>query len=120
MQRVGLLWIGKSFYPTVEHFEGEAAKMGICRRIAVMPRGFEVGQTFVWLAHRQATAVPTFWSDGSGVEHKPGVGAGVFRVFRPTAVEYVVKGTESDGKLRGLEARGVSLVRVVPEVCEVC
>jgi hypothetical protein len=38
-ERVGLLWIGERFYPTVEHFQIEAATLGISRRISAIPRG---------------------------------------------------------------------------------
>jgi co-chaperonin GroES (HSP10) len=41
-------------------------------------------------------------------------GPGIFRVFKPTAVEYVVDEKDDDEKLEALEKRGIELVKVVP------
>lgn len=38
---------------------------------------------------------------------------GIFRVFKPTALEYVIKGDETPEKLERLEKRGVQPVRVM-------
>lgn len=94
----GLLWIGGSFYENSEIFSLEAATQGISRRIAMVPRGFKVGETVVYLAHRK---VPTLQDT-----------AGIFAAFIPSAIEYVVKGTESDEELESIEKRGISLVKV--------
>jgi hypothetical protein len=37
---------------------------------------------------------------------------GIFHMFKPSAVEYVVKGDESDEKLADLEKRGITPVKV--------
>jgi hypothetical protein len=55
--RVGLLWIGEQFYPTPEAFIREADRLGISRRINAMPKGFIVGRTWVWLAHRKGICI---------------------------------------------------------------
>lgn len=73
----GLLWCGERFYPTPEHFELEARTMGVSRRINCVPRGFEIGKTWVLMAHRLCR-LPT------------GIGAAVFYVFLPRAVEIVL------------------------------
>src|SRR5215471_10018790 len=49
--KAGLLWIGEKFYRTPAEFLAEGVTMGISRRIAAIPRGFEVGKTWVLLAH---------------------------------------------------------------------
>ena len=38
--------------------------------------------------------------------------AAIFHAFRPTAVEYIVKGSESPAELDRLEKRGLTLVKV--------
>jgi hypothetical protein len=48
--RVGLLWVGARFYPTPESFAAEAREMGVLRRITAV-HGFELGKTWVFLAH---------------------------------------------------------------------
>lgn len=41
--KAGLIWIGEKHYPTPADFSREAATMGISRKIAAIPIGFEVG-----------------------------------------------------------------------------
>jgi len=101
-ERAGLLWIGGKFYPTPAAFSGEAARMGVSRRITAVPRGFVVGETWVLLAHREVLN-----RNGDRVP-------AIFSAFLPTAIEYIVKGTETDEELDKLEARGLTLVDVKP------
>jgi hypothetical protein len=103
MNRVGLLWVGHQHYDKVTDFDAEAAELGISRRIKSIPRGFVPGDTWVWLAHIHA--IPTF------KEWVPGV----FRVFQPKALQYVVKGDETDEELQKMINRGISPVRVVKD-----
>ena len=83
--KVGLIWIGAQFYPTPAHFLHEANTMGVSRRIKAVPRGFEVGKHWVFLAHPR-------------VKQDPDTGewqGGVFAVFRPTAIEKIITESES-------------------------
>lgn len=105
-ERAGLLWVGEAFYATPSDFDREAQELGISRRIPALPRGFEAGKTWVFLAHRSACASP----DPFGGDPRPGV----FRVFRPTAVEQVVTGTEPDEQIEALVKRGITPVVVHP------
>lgn len=122
--RAGLLWIGESYYPTPEAFESEARAQGVSRRIAAVPRGFGLGQ-WVLLAHRRT--VPCM--DCGGPSLSPpvvadsecsacggaGMVAGVFTLFRPSAIEYVVRGDESEAELDALTERGITPVQVIRE-----
>jgi len=120
-KRAGLIWIGGSFYPKPDTFTREAAEMGVSRRIHNVPREFELGETWVALAHAKTIAGEC--EHGAPVEHVcehcPGGESagkwlpGVFTFFKPTAIEYVVKGDEDEEKLDALEARGFTLVKVV-------
>jgi hypothetical protein len=47
--------------------------------------------------------------EGTGYEHVPGI----VTAFRPTAIEYVVKGDETEEELEALEARGIEPVEVI-------
>lgn len=125
-ERVGLIWIGSKFYPTPESFSEETSRLGVSRRISAVPKDFVVGETWVWLAHRQAISSPCEtcggWGtmiedgsgdtcddcDGSGTIRKPGV----FTAFRPERIEYILKGTETDEEIERLEARGITPVRL--------
>lgn len=99
----GLIWVGVGFYRTPRSFLQEAARLGISRRISHLPKGLELGKTWVLLAHRHALG-----PGEGGEEDRPGV----FSAFRPTRVEYVVRGDESDKQLEALVARGIQPVRV--------
>jgi hypothetical protein len=136
--QAGLIWVGEGHYSTVEKFHTEALEMGISRRINVVPNGFTVGETWVLLAHPKAITrgqCPKcspfegqtqenpghVWSptsggwvkcsacDGSALDQAPGI----FKVFRPQRVEYVVTEEETEEELEALEKRGLSLVKVV-------
>ena len=83
-ERAGLLWIGKAFYKTPDEFQAEAATLGVSRRIASVPRGFEVGKTWVLFAHPEA------------VQTDEGKKAGIFRIFLPERIEKIVKQSDYD------------------------
>lgn len=94
----GLLWVGEQYYPTPAHFQAEAAAQGISRRIAAVPRGFEVGKTRVYLAHR------------IGMPLNGEIVPAVFMVIRPLRVELVVTDQEAEDleAMHRLQARGIT------------
>lgn len=102
--KAGLLWVGGKYYKTPESFNFEASVQGVSRRINSVPRDFVLGETWVWLAHRECIPNP----DPQG---KPT--PGVFHIFKPQRIEYVVKRDESPEKLESLEKRGITLVNVI-------
>lgn len=128
--RAGLLWIGEKFYPTTAEFTTEAAKLGISRRISAIPRGFKVRETWVLFGHPKGADCAD--CDGRGedlTEPTDGVPKcrtckgtgrvpGVFRLFRPTAIEKII--TESmasalsSAEVRQLSEQGISIV-IVPD-----
>ena len=99
--KVGLLWIGEQHYKTPEDWSKETYLRGVSRRIAQIPKDLKVGKTLILVAHRKVFI---------GGVHKPAV----FHGFIPTAIEYVIKGTETEEELESLIKRGLSLVKVVP------
>ena len=111
IDRAGLLWVGQQFYPTPGQFLQECHQLGVSRRITVVPRGLVVGQTWVFLGHREAVV-----SDAQPAEAvhsmNPVREPGIFAAFQPRAIEYVVSGMEHDDELEALVARGFTLVRV--------
>ncbi len=89
--------------------------MGVSRRIAQIPRGFEIGQ-WVLLAHRKAC----YWPAAADPTQLSGVllafSPGIFQVWQPSRIEYVVTGGESDAELEAWRRRGVEPVEVVHAV----
>jgi hypothetical protein len=138
--RAGLLWIGTQFYKTTGEFMSESARLGISRRITAVPKGFEIGKTWVLLAHPKACSCERCHGAGIIVEesipaismgpdasiatkHEPcsdckasGRAAGVFRVFRPNAIEKIVTETQSkdEAEMKKLTDRGITPV-IVPD-----
>lgn len=90
--KAGLLWVGEKHY-SVESFSAEAGELGISKRIAAVPHGFEVGKTWVFLAHKKAiqpNAVKFLNSNDAGEDPK----AAIFMAFRPQAIEKIVLQSE--------------------------
>lgn len=112
IQMAGLLWVGEKFYKTPYSFAMESASMGISRRITMVPKGFKLGETWVALAHRKCIPLPV--EDGKEPEFK----AGIFHIFKPSRIEYVVKDTDDEEKMEKLEKRGFTLVKVEREQTE--
>lgn len=89
MGKGGLLWIGTQFYPTIEHFEIEAKTQGVSRRISTVPRDFEIGKTWVLLAHPKGIIKPTG-------ELKAGYVPCIFRVWKPERLERIYTQSQKD------------------------
>jgi hypothetical protein len=138
LDRCGLLWIGEKFYSTPEEYLAEARAMGLSRRIQAVPHDFKLGETWVLLAHRKGITETCAACNGTmdkawDCDKDRGFGdpppeaikcdcddgkvytPAIFSCYLPTAVEYIVKGDESEEELERLEKRGFSLVKVVPK-----
>lgn len=124
-EQQGLLWIGGSFYERPEDWTAEAIRQGVSRRISQVPRDFKIGETWCLVAHREAILkacpnAPQHMTESleqiKTCKHCEGAGvlrtAAIFHAFKPTAIEYVVKGTETDDELERLVKRGITPVRV--------
>lgn len=115
--RAGLIWVGEVFYKNPADFLHEARLMGISRRITAIPKGFKLGETWVLLAHRKAIQTETViesgllkGTDATAITWTPAI----FAIFKPTAMEYVVKGGETEAELERLVRRGLTPVEVNP------
>lgn len=125
VERAGLLWIGRAFYETPQAWLAEVSAVGVSRRIRYLPKGFVAGETWVVVAHRQ-TGIPCGCAvDAEGKKRKPrpackeckggGMvhGKAIFHGFKPSRVEYVVKGDETAEQLERMEKRGIEPVKVL-------
>jgi len=89
--------------------------MGISKRIARIPRGFQIGKTWIFLAHNKAVwsanlNTVTLETDYSSVKFVPGVIA----VFLPQAIEMPVPKIITEDELQVIRSRGIT-----PVPCEV-
>lgn len=106
--RAGLIWIGEQHYDTPQAFMREAARMGISRKIAAIPNGFEVGEHAIFLAHRKCRKVDGEWE------------AGVFMAFKPTHIDLVIHDPDRvpDKAINIAKELGedkVRIVKVIPD-----
>lgn len=106
--RAGLLWVGEKFYPTPADWLKEVARLGVSRRVNTIPKGFKLGEHWAFVAHRKAIATHPDNHEAETV-YTPAI----FHAFRPTRVEYVTKGNETEGQLAALVERGITPVKVI-------
>jgi hypothetical protein len=88
-RRAGLLWIGHGHYPTPVNFSAEVRELGISRRITNIPKGFKVGSTWVFLAHRKCN-----FNDGGVFDQH--IKPGIFSAFLPRRIEMLVRQMDFD------------------------
>lgn len=105
--RAGLIWVGEMHYPTPEDYIEESRKYGVSRRINMdqVPRGFEIGKTWILLAHSKAIVKAEF---GQPVEYK----GCIFSMFKPDRIEVICDGTETAEEVDRYLERGLTPVFV--------
>lgn len=113
-RRAGLLFVGDKFY-TPDEFLIEAERLGVSRRVSTLPRGFKVGQTWVFLAHSKAwyewsvDSVDVYGQFGE-LEQSPAI----FCAFKPKRIEFIVDQSELDVYTKGQES-GVDPIEVLDD-----
>ncbi len=109
-KKFALMEVSSSAY-TPESFIKEANKYGISKRINphILPNDFKLGETWVFLAHRDAIQVkePKFL-EGAETKHK----RGIFYAFRPVRIEAMVKDNENPERIKELEDEGYNIVKL--------
>jgi hypothetical protein len=114
-----LVFVGAEHYPTVKDFTDEAIRMGISRRIPVVPKEFIPGKTWVMLAHTKAVVEqkPIWREDTGQMALVPRIetvySPGIFGMFLPDRIEVVVTGNESNEKIEDYLDRGLTPVRII-------
>jgi hypothetical protein len=106
----GLIWVGEGFYKTPEDFMAESRRMGVSRKIQQIPKDFELGKTWVFLAHR---LTPTGGIDDKG---DPVREPAIFTLFKPTGIDLVVADENHvpEKVEKMVEKYGARVIRVVP------
>jgi len=112
--KLGLMWVGESYYKTTSHFMNEARQLGISKRIGQLPRDCQPGKTWIALAHKKVFFAPEQFRKKSNAEYDPYHPA-IFTVFKLTAVQYVVSGQDDEKKLQRLHDDGIELIQVIQE-----
>lgn len=111
MGKAGLLWVGERFYPTTYDFNREAGLLGISKRIHAVPREFELGKTWVLLAHPKAVKEGKF--DPETGASTPSESPGIFKVWRPNRIEKIVQESKRGSEeVARLEKKGITPVFV--------
>jgi hypothetical protein len=104
MGKAGLLWIGGKFYKDPNAWMHEAQRMGVSRRIHTIPKGFELGKTWTFVAHPEA--IP---AKNKGKEGQPAI----FHVFKTQKLELIVtEKMKSEKWVKDFVKKGVTLVEV--------
>lgn len=103
MGKAGLLWVGEKFYRGPDDFLQEATTMGVSRRIKAVPHGFELGKTWVLLAHPKAcyfiaTPDSEAFLAGQGDLVDTKYSPGIFYVFKPARIERIITDKQAEDK----------------------
>lgn len=102
----GLIWVGEKYYPTPKSFIKESNEVGISRRLNSVPHAFVLGKTWILLAHRRAIQEPL------AMGKEPKWIPGIFQIFKPTGLEIICDGTETEETIAQYEQRGLTPVRI--------
>lgn len=95
-----ILGVGKMFYNDPTKFISEAVNMGVCKRVAFIPKNLKVGKTVIYLIHKKAIY------DGHERYRM-----GVFATFVPKRIEKLFWESEKTDKLvKHCEKQGITPV----------
>lgn len=101
-----MIWVGEKFYPRPRDFLLESGVQGVSRRIKTVPKNFEVGKTWVLLAHNKTIDL------GEALSPEERFDPGIFSMYRPTSIEVIVDGTESDAEIESYLKRGLTPIMI--------
>jgi len=113
LKKYGWMWVHSRQY-SPESFIKEAKEVGVSKRIAKIPKGLVLGETWVLLAHRKIPFSQEFNPEGLRTkepEYKPAI----FYAFRPTRIEKLVwKSKATNRTLKKLEKQGITPI-IIPD-----
>lgn len=106
-EKYGLIWVGEAFYPTMDDWAKEAMKLGVSKRVSAIPKGVEIGVTWVLVGHPKGMTYLT--SKDKDNLFAPAI-CSAFRVKR---IELIVTPSMKVQKwVKDLVKKGVTLVEV--------
>lgn len=121
-----IMRVGEKFYPEPEDFIKEGIAMGFSKRIAQIPKDFEIGKTVIYLAHINACKVkePVAVQEAMNILMESQIHlidvpkekrtTGIFTAFIPQRIEKMYWQKEidemSEEELKSLQKRGITPV----------
>lgn len=116
--RVGLMWVGERYYPTPNVFLLEAENIGICKKIAAVPKDIKLRETWILLAH-PAVIPPVLKVEPAAEEElsvvanpEPKYDPAIFYAFQPIRIEKLVSDKTPQAELQKLSERGITPVPI--------
>lgn len=108
-QPQGLIWLGRGHYTAAEWLQ-ESADMGISRKISGVPKGFKIGEHWVYVAEREETPKRTHV-----IQDMASVPAHIVSAFKPQRIEVLITQEIADDpkQMERLEKRGLTPI-IVP------
>jgi hypothetical protein len=105
------------YYETPELFMAEARQQGISRRLNHMPKGFRLGEHWVFLAHPAAIFNSHVVDDSksqTGTRVVLAPSPGIFHIFRPNAIEKIVteEQAQDEAAMKVLRDHGITPIIV--------
>jgi membrane-associated protease RseP (regulator of RpoE activity) len=126
--KYGIMWVGAKFYSPATFVE-EAQNLGVSKRIGAIPRDFEIGKTWILLAHIDAGEKRVEMDEKeikklediagrllvAEEKTKPIKFPAIFYAFKPDRIEKLIKQSDATPEeLEKLKERGITPV-VVPD-----
>lgn len=107
-EKVGLMFVGQEYTP--QSFSIEAAQLGVSKAIGAIPKGLELGKTWIFLAHKKAgTCLTTEDPLSKKVIECPAV----FYAFVPVRIEMLIKKSDAtEERLEKLKERNITPIIV--------
>lgn len=127
-----LMFVGSSYYPTVKDFVGEAALLGVSKRIGLIPSDMQVGRSRVFLAHEGPGGLITCpvckgGEDRFDCKRCRGMGAArehiIFGFFSVSGIDLIVRDEDIDAladKIARTDVRQVTVSEAVLEPARGC
>lgn len=107
---IGLMFVGLEYTP--QSFILEAEQLGVSKAIGTIPKGLELGKTWVYLAHKKGSK-KTIEDEKTSTGKKEIVCPAIFYAFRPKRVEMLIKKSDvTEEKLEKLKKRNITHVIV--------
>lgn len=111
-EKVGLMFVGQEYTP--QSFRLEAEQLGVSKAIGAIPKGLELGKTWVYLAHKKAgwrVMIP-YESERPLSDNVVDCPA-VFHAFVPVRIEMLIKKSDAtDEELEKLKNRNITPITV--------
>jgi hypothetical protein len=117
-EKYGFMWVGNKFY-TPKTFITESDEMGVSKKIAMIPKGLVLGETWVLLAHPKHPVRQNVTQDKLNklgtLAFEPEYKPAIFYAFRPTRIEMPIwKRHATPDFLERLKKQGVTPV-IIPD-----